>query len=125
MTRPKSKPKKQISKPKSKSLWPFTPRKSTFERSGSLKFASPPPSRVSAIAALAPTNKNPAPARILRREPQPSDQALLSQVCIYDPPDDSFWAHRTGIVARVPAHLLPALETSPFFLRRGKPCRLM
>src|SRR5262252_2308311 len=101
MMRPKHKPAKQISKPKSRSLWPSKPRKETFERSGNFKFASPPASWPDCATAqgavrknIASTeealkNKSPAAAETLSRELHPFDQALLSQVCIYDPPEDS------------------------------------
>src|SRR6267154_4293404 len=86
MARPKSKPKTQTSKPKRRSLWPLTPRNETFERSGSLRLASPPASWDSASAAEPLTNNSPMAAMALFRALQPCDQALLSQVCIDDPP---------------------------------------
>src|SRR5256885_8308758 len=86
MARPKSRPKTQTSKPKRRSLWPLTPRNETLERSGSLRLASPPASWDSASAAAPLTNNSPMAAMALFRALQPCDQALLSQVCIDDPP---------------------------------------
>src|SRR5215831_10345381 len=111
MNRPKSKPRNQITNPKMSSLCPLTPRKETFERSGNFKFASPPASCVSATAADALKNRSPAAVVILtetfRRESNPCDQALLSQVSIYDPPEfllgtQACWPHSHP-------HLLPAI----------------
>src|SRR5215831_12486598 len=100
------------------------PRKETFERSGNFRFASPPASWDSANAAVAAKNNNPAAATTLPRELHPNDQALLSQVRIYTPPDPSFCAHG----ARRPHACLhtcyrPSAETAPVFCG-GKPCRL-
>src|SRR5215471_13322534 len=122
MNRPKSKPRKQITNPKRSSLCPSKPRKETFERSGNFKFASPPASCVSATAADALKNRSPAAVVILtetfRRESNPWDQALLSQVCIYDPPEISFG--RTGLLATLAPTLVTGyLRNSPFFLWRG------
>src|SRR5713101_8368186 len=80
---PKTKPKMQMTMPKSRSLWPSIPRKVTWERSGSFKLASPPAS--SARADTAPSNVRMAAAPNLANL-QLRAEAFASQVSIHNPP---------------------------------------
>src|SRR5207248_10779892 len=73
----------QMTMPKSRSLWPSIPRKETWERSGSLRLASPPAS--SARAEPAPSKVRTATAPNLVNL-QLRNQAFASQVSIHDPP---------------------------------------
>src|SRR5882724_13416979 len=74
----------QMRMPKRRSLWPSMPRKVTWDRSGSFKFASPPAS--SAKADAAPSSVSTAPAAPNLANLQLRDQAFASQVSIQNPP---------------------------------------
>src|SRR5229473_3874334 len=74
----------QITMPKSRSLWPLTPRKETWERSGSFKLASPPASSARAEAAPSKDRAAAVAANLanLQVNLQVRDQAFASQVSI-------------------------------------------
>src|SRR5579863_4621042 len=79
--------------PKKSNLWPSTPRKETVERSGSVRFASPPPSGAALARAEAVLNSVTTAAATKAftnlnfsvNRPH-KDQALASQVLINNPP---------------------------------------
>src|SRR5262249_1143421 len=70
---------------------------------------------------------------------EPLDQAFFSQVCIFTilqifrsflrseqsvASSELLWAHRTFPAEGMLAHSFPAIhESTPFVLRRGRPCR--
>src|SRR5437763_4536152 len=89
MARPKSRPKKQKSNPTINKLWPFMPRKLTEERSGKVKFASPPSGAAAACHMARFAN---------------------SEVNIYFMPPKRSWDLRTGICKSEPVRVVDPLE---------------
>src|SRR6267154_4091236 len=94
----------QMTMPKRRSLWPSMPRKVTWDRSGSFKFASPPASAAKADAA--PSSVSTAAAALNLANLQLRDQAFASQVSIQNPP----LVHRSQAFTRqwLPGQRFPA-----------------
>ena len=69
MAKPNIKPRKQKSRPTSRSLWPSIPRKVTVDKSGSLSAASPPSRGDAKTAGEASAPQNMMNKKVSRRRP--------------------------------------------------------